>query len=156
MSIINTGIAKSIFLFVLAGSSAQSFAGDGVIRFSGAVVEPACSVQGTSSAIDVKSTRLQAPARNIELAVRCNTVQSVQISFEEPRTVIEEIAAGNGHIAEMVLSNANQTIRSGDSIHYIFASKQDIAIPLTASMRQENGADKPAMRKNILVSFDYQ
>ncbi|WP_050479473.1 hypothetical protein [Herbaspirillum rhizosphaerae] len=156
MFIANRDVARFAFLFVLAGSSAPSFASDGILRFFGAITEPVCTVQGTSSEANAKSVRLQAPSRSIDLAVRCNTAQAVHISFEEPLAIIEARALGNSNDAEMVLTGTSKTIRSGDSMRYVFPAQRHISIPLTASMQQASGADSLEMRKHIMLSFDYQ
>jgi len=140
---------------LISTCSSLAFAVGGTIRFSGAVVEPACTVQNQS--IDMKTLMASRSGGKIPLNVYCNASQSVQISMQDMgaatgRKTFDGGVAG----AEVAISHGAAPIGPGDTINYSFKGKQEVTVPLTATLRKTANVDTTHMRSSVLVSFDYR
>ena len=148
-----------IVLTLLAGATNSVSAAGGTIRFSGAITEPACTVNRSTPTMAIPASlasRTQAAGTKVDLAVRCNTQQSVQILFEDINSDNGRGTFNAGNGAEVVLSYANKAISPGDSIRYAFIAKKEAAISLSTSLRQGNSTETSKAQSNIMVSFNYQ
>lgn len=140
---------------ILGTCSALAFAVGGTIRFSGAITEPVCTVQ--NQVIDMKTLAASRAGSKIPLSVYCNASQSVQISMQDMgvstgRKTFDGGVAG----AEVAISHGVAPIGPGDTISYNFKGKQEMSVPLTATLRKAANVDATSMRSSVLVSFDYR
>jgi type 1 fimbria pilin len=140
---------------IISTCSSLAFAVGGTIRFSGAVVESACTVQ--NQVIDMKTLAASRTGSKIPLSVYCNASQSVQISMQDMGTATGRKTFDGGVVgAEVAISHGAALIGPGDSINYNFKGKQAVSIPLTATLRKAANVDAAAMHSTVLVSFDYR
>lgn len=156
MSIANLLFQRSVVFSVFIGVSSLAFsATGGTIRFSGAITEPACTVQNQT--IYLQTSNKKSVNNQIPLNVHCNSNQAVQISIQDVGSTDRAVKTFNGGVAgaEIAIRHNAALIAPGDKINYNFIGKQDVVVPLTATLN--NAADAGAVKHgNILVSFDYR
>lgn len=140
---------------LISTCSSLAFAVGGTIRFSGAIVEPACTVQNQT--IDMKTLAASRTGSKIPLNVYCNATQSVQISMQDMGTATGRKTFDGGVAgAEVAISHGAAPVGPGDVINYSFKGKQAMSVPLTATLRKAANIDAAAMHSSVLVSFDYR
>ncbi len=138
---------------VLSTCSALVFAAGGTVRFSGAVLEPACTVQ--NPAVEMKTLAAARTGGNIPLSVYCNASQSVQISLQDMGAPTGRRTFDGGG-AEIAISHGAVAVGPGDTINYSFRAKQEVSIPLTGTLRKAANVDPKSLHSSVLVSFDYR
>jgi len=140
---------------VISTCSSLAFAIGGTIRFSGAIVDPGCTVQ--TQAIDMKTLSTSRGGSQIPFSVYCDNSQSVRISMQDMGTATGRKTFDGGTAgAEVAISHGATLIGPGDSINYNFKGRQAVSIPLTATLRKAANVDAAAMHSTVLVSFDYR
>ncbi|WP_050479191.1 fimbrial protein [Herbaspirillum rhizosphaerae] len=154
MSTANSFFQRSFVFSILVGASSLAFAAaGGVIRFSGAITEPACTIQNQT--IDLQTLN-KTTGNQIPLNVHCHANQSVQISIQDVDTS-RSVKTFSGGMAgtEIAIRHNAVLVAPGDKINYYFAGQKDVVVPFTATM--SSGADAGVVRHgSILVSFDYR
>jgi type 1 fimbria pilin len=140
---------------IIGTCSSLAFAVGGTIRFSGAIVESACTIQ--NQAVEMKTLTASRAGGKIPLSVYCNASQSIQISMQDMGTATGRKTFDGGVAgAEVAISHGAAPIGPGDVINYSFKGKQAMSVPLTATLRKAANIDAAAMHSSVLVSFDYR
>lgn len=156
MSNDNFFFQRAIVFSVLVGMSSLVFAATGgTIRFTGAITEPACTVQNQT--IDLQTVNKGGAGNQIPLNVHCNSNQTVQISIQDVGNADRMVKTFNGGVAgaEITIRHNAALVAPGDKINYHFVGQKNVVVPLTATL--SNAADAGSIKHgSILVSFDYR
>ncbi|MCA1324596.1 hypothetical protein [Herbaspirillum sp. alder98] len=87
---LHLAVATRVFLVLpIAAFSALSHAADGTIRIRGAVVEPVCSISTTAFGVGMDALQRLSRTRSssampLELNMRCNARQAIQLTMTQP------------------------------------------------------------------------
>lgn len=155
MSTLIKSAIGGLFFSSVATCSSLVMAAGGVVYFSGAITEPACSVQMQTIVLTTLSTSQN--GSQIPLNVHCNANQNVQISLSDAGTPTGGKSFSTGvNGASVIVSHKAKLIGPGDKINYSFDGKKDVQVPLTAMLRKAANLTNETMHSSVLVSLEYQ
>ncbi|MFJ3045586.1 fimbrial protein [Herbaspirillum chlorophenolicum] len=131
------------------------------INFSGAIVEPPCTVTtGDLNYAAGDLTRLRdkraMASSTLDLSLKCHAAQSVQISFEQGGRETRAGFATGVEGVTMAMSHNGRELPPGEIIPLALATGQQKQLRLDTQLLGASASPQEKVRSAILVSLNYR
>jgi type 1 fimbria pilin len=152
---------RVLMIGAIALSPALCLATDLTINFSGAIVEPPCTVTtGNLNYAADDLTRLRdkraTASSALDLSLKCHAAQSVQISFEQGGRETRAGFATGVEGVTMAMSHNGRELPPGAIIPLALATGQQKQLRLDTQLLGASASPQEKVRSTILVSLNYR